>query len=409
MSTRASESTSDSAMRAIPDNLCRLNKCSTPCCMSRCLVDSMIWLWIVLTQLRLSHNRWGPHDDNFYKLWDELREEWGTLQMKGYTGEGFLSKGKQLGGRRIPVDEMRRQARAAAQQRAKENAKSGGGHVLGGATVRGRDMRQVLADAAAKRSTNLKSSAVNSGCATGTRAGDIAAKDALKNGFRTKAEMDDANDVAIAQALADLMEQEEEIAIEIGSPPPDGLEWSKEGGLQPSRSPGPSSLSGFPKPQPSSSSRPVPYPQPNVFVGQNKPAPRKQPPVNPHGRPISRVVLEAEAHKKNKLSKPPPKPPSRSPSNADYPPQRTSNASSSSSSREQWSCLTCTLTNEPEASQCVVCDTQRPGTWAPPSSSKMNQNFPSAPQSLGWLCRCGTFMENQWWTCSSCGTIKPSS
>jgi hypothetical protein len=328
--------------------------------------------------------------------------------MKGYTGEGFLSKGKQLGGRRVPIDEMRRQARAAAQQRAKENARSGTvGRVLGGAPVRGRDMRQVLADAAAKRSTNLKSSAVNSGCATGTRAGDIAAKDALKNGFRTKAEMDDANDVAIAQALTDLMEQEEEIAIEIGSPPPDGLEWSKEGGLQPSRSPVPSSFAGASKPQPSTSRRPAPYPQPNVFGGQGQPAPRKQPPVNPHGKPISRVVPEAEAQKKNKLSKPPPIPPSKPMGSGGYPPQRSSSVSSSS--REQWSCLTCTLTNEPEALQCAVCDTRRSGTSAPPSHSKTNRTLPSTPSSLGWLCHCGTFMENQWWTCSSCGTIKPSS
>jgi hypothetical protein len=29
---------------------------------------------------------------------------------------------------------------------------------------------------------------------------------------------------------------------------------------------------------------------------------------------------------------------------------------------------------------------------------------------LGWLCdQCGSFMESQWWTCSCCGKMKPSS
>jgi hypothetical protein len=376
---------------------------------------------------RLAHNQCGPHDEHFYKLWDELREEWLSLQIKGYTGEGFLSRGKQLGGRRIPVDEVRRQARAAAQQRAKENAKFTPGRVLGGAPVRGRDMRAVLADAAAKRSTNLKQSAVTSGCATGTRAGDKAAEDAVKNGFRTKAEMDDANDIAIAEALSDLMEHDEELAIEMGSPPPDGLEWSKENGLQPAKSITPSfsrsassKLQPAPRSQQPSSTRTAPYPPPNVFIGQGQPrsappppppqlsnnqgqsATRSLPPVNPHGRPISRVVLEAEAQKKKKLSKPPP----------DYSKPSSYSSSKSSthlSSREQWSCLTCTLTNEPTATQCAVCDTRRPSLSAPQSSSQVHQAFSSVSQQMGWLCNCGTFMENQWWTCSLCGTMKPNS
>jgi hypothetical protein len=371
---------------------------------------------------RLAHNQCGPHDEHFYKLWDELREEWGSLQIKGYTGEGFLSKGNQLGGRRIPVDEVRRQARAAAQQRAKENAKFNPGRVLGGAPVRGRDMRAVLADAAAKRSTNLKQSAVTSGCATGTRAGDKAAEDAVKNGFRTKAEMDDANDIAITQALAELMEHDEEIAIETSSPPPDGLEWSKENGLQPTRSATPSSSRSdttekrtASKPLQSGSTRLAPYPPPSVFKGHNQPSPSSQvfvnqgqsaaknpPPVNPHGRPISRVVLEAETQKKKRLSKPPP----NIPKLTSY---TTSSSNIPSPSREQWSCLTCTLTNEPTATQCAVCDTRRPGTAAPHSHPPMHKITSSTHQPLGWLCRCGTYMENQWWTCSLCGTIKPSS
>jgi hypothetical protein len=348
----------------------------------------------------LSHNQCGPHDSKFYALWDELREEWASLQSKGYSGEGFLTHGKKVGGRRIPVDEVRRQARIAAQQRAKDNAiKHSQGHVLGGAPAGGRDIRAVIADAATKRTTNLKQSAVNSGCANGTRAGQRAAEDALKNGFRTKAEMDDANDVAIAQALADLMEQDEENAIELGSPPPDGLEWSPEKGLQPTKSPTPSSSSGKSKEtqfraQQPNANRSSSYPQSE---------PRK-PPVNPNGRPISRVVLEAEAQRKNKLSKPPPYTSSKAPASAGY-----ISANPQSSLRDQWSCLTCTLTNEPLATQCAVCDTQRSGISEPPPYSQIMETFPSTSMPLGWLCRCGTFMENEWWTCTSCGTMKPSS
>jgi hypothetical protein len=285
-------------------------------------------------------------------------------------------------------------------------------------------MRAVLADAAAKRSTNLKQSAVTSGCATGTRAGDKAAEDAIKNGFRTKAEMDDANDIAIAEALAELMEHDEEIAIETGSPPPNGLEWSKENGLQPTRQttpsfsrpesskqqsvpssqqPDPSRITPYPLPNVfTGQGQPRPHPDPRVFIDQGQPAARNRPQVNPHGRPISRVVLEAEAQKKRKLSKPPP-------SSSDLTSYSSSKSSTPSSSNEQWSCLTCTLTNEPTATQCAVCDASRPGTSKPQSYSQMNPILPSASQPMGWLCRCGTFMEKQWWTCSSCGTIKPNS
>lgn len=70
--------------------------------------------------------------------------------MKGYTGEGFLSQGKRLGGRSMPIDEARRVARAAAERR--RTLAAGSGQRLGGAPVlRGTDMRRVIADAAQRR------------------------------------------------------------------------------------------------------------------------------------------------------------------------------------------------------------------------------------------------------------------
>ena len=155
---------------------------------------------------RLSHIVHGPHDGLFDALWNELRSEYKVLVSKGYTGEGFLAKGRKLGGRRIPLDEMRRQARAAAEKRHREKKKKkkSSGQKLGGKKAPlGADVRKVIADAAIQRNIITK------GCASGTPQGTKAAEEAKRNGFRTKAEEDDANDLAIAKALIELMEEDE--------------------------------------------------------------------------------------------------------------------------------------------------------------------------------------------------------
>ncbi|KAK2440961.1 hypothetical protein P8452_19914 [Trifolium repens] len=69
----------------------------------------------------LCHNAHGPHNANFYKLWDELRKECEELLAKGITGsgEGFDLPGKRLGGysRQPPLSSLRKTALAAAQKR----------------------------------------------------------------------------------------------------------------------------------------------------------------------------------------------------------------------------------------------------------------------------------------------------
>ncbi|KAK0599652.1 hypothetical protein LWI29_007332 [Acer saccharum] len=71
----------------------------------------------------LCHNAHGPHNANFYKLWDELRKECEELMYKGITGsgEGFDLPGKRLGGfsRQPPVSSLRKTALAAAEKRAR--------------------------------------------------------------------------------------------------------------------------------------------------------------------------------------------------------------------------------------------------------------------------------------------------
>ncbi|KAK7256975.1 hypothetical protein RIF29_30620 [Crotalaria pallida] len=69
----------------------------------------------------LCHNAHGPHNANFYKLWDELRKECEELMAKGITGtgEGFDLTGRRLGGysRQPPLSSLRKTALAAAEKR----------------------------------------------------------------------------------------------------------------------------------------------------------------------------------------------------------------------------------------------------------------------------------------------------
>jgi hypothetical protein len=153
----------------------------------------------------LSHNVFGPHDANFMALWDQLRKEYEALLSKGYTGEGFLSEGHRLGGRNIPRDEARRIARAAAEKR--RTLTAGSGQKLGGRPVPvGTDIRRVIVDAIERRNTVLK------GCGSADKnekeireLGD----QATRNGFRTKADEDEANERAIAQALWELVQEDQ--------------------------------------------------------------------------------------------------------------------------------------------------------------------------------------------------------
>ncbi|RYP08694.1 hypothetical protein DL764_001714 [Monosporascus ibericus] len=153
----------------------------------------------------LAHNVHGPHDSKFHALWNQLRDEHESLAMKGYTGEGFLSEGHRLGGRKVPMDEARRVARVAAEKRRTLGA--GSGQRLGGAPIRpGQDVRRVIVDAIERRNKTLQ------GCANDNKTQDEIreiADTATRNGFRTKAEEDAANEAAIAQALWELVQEDE--------------------------------------------------------------------------------------------------------------------------------------------------------------------------------------------------------
>ncbi|KYK54621.1 DNA damage response protein WSS1 [Drechmeria coniospora] len=147
----------------------------------------------------LCHNVHGPHNQCFYSLWDQVRDELEGLMIKGYTGESFLSDGHRLGGSKLPGHEVRRLGRAAAARGRLQHAGKGPGCRLGGATPAvGQSIRHVVGAAAERRNRILR------GCPAerlnGREIQEIADR-ATENGFRTQAEEDGANDAAIARAM----------------------------------------------------------------------------------------------------------------------------------------------------------------------------------------------------------------
>ncbi|OAL07406.1 zinc ion binding protein-like protein [Phaeosphaeriaceae sp. SRC1lsM3a] len=385
----------------------------------------------------LSHIVFGPHNADFNNLWNELRDEHQSLLMKGYTGEGFLSQGQKLGGKRVPLDEMRRQARKAAEKRKATTNANAGGHKLGGSSIaRGIDMRKVIADAASRRTS------ITEGCASNSAEAGRLVHQQEQEGFRTQAEHDDANDMAIARALQDLMYEEE--MQRLGAPTGQGgLSWDPENGLSfdsnpPSRtaSPAPSSSSGLDW----SRERGLSFAPPT-----SPPPPVRQssfPTTNSQGRPLSRLVtgsqsrssgsrpvstarsssygntrLISEDEERIRNKQLPPTPPPASPQQITVP-----------SDPNKWACPQCTLHNPLDFLACEACGLEQPpqpipqhkrfGTSnaapslpAPPPQSALRGHgatpFEPAKGRIGWNClECGTFMENEWWTCTLCGTMK---
>lgn len=339
----------------------------------------------IADEWRLCHIAYGPHNQHFHALWNQLRDEHVELEIKGYTGEGFLSHGRRLGGQKVPIDEARRQARAAAERR---TLQAGSGQRVGGTgPARGADIRKVIADATQRRIE------VTQGCASGTDSSTQLADEASRNGFRTKAEEDDANEQAITQAYIDLIEEEEREKYGPSYIPP-----SQENPAGPR-----STLS--PPPVPEQTRPDIPPP----VQGQNQSQDQSQ-----IQDPIDMEV-----------------------------------AADDSSYANAWTCPLCTLVNPANFLCCDACASERPrprnsrpvsvppttttsGTPGLQSKNKgpinrtighrsfknrksaietlsgLEKNAQNRP--LGWLCHgCGTFMETEWWTCSNCGCMKGAS
>ncbi|KAH7399413.1 WLM domain-containing protein [Pyrenochaeta sp. MPI-SDFR-AT-0127] len=380
----------------------------------------------------LSHIVFGPHNADFNNLWNELRDEHQSLLSKGYTGEGFLSQGQKLGGKRIPLEEMRRQARKAAEKRkSTTNANAGGNRLGGGSVARGIDMRKVIADAASRRNS------ITEGCASGSSEAGRLVNQQEQDGFRTRAEQDDANDLAIAHALQDLMYEEE--MQRLGAPTGGGgLSWDPQNGLQ------------FDSNPPSRTASPTPNPSQGLGwtkgeglsftpTTSTQVHPTRKSSMNSQGKPLSRLVTEPQNRSSTSSSRPtasrtpsrliseeeeelrnkqlPPTPPPTSPQHLTVP-----------TDPDKWACPQCTLHNPLDFLTCEVCGLEQPPQPIPPhkrfGSSHTAPSLPKPPPQsglrgrgatpfepakgrIGWNClECGTFMENEWWTCSLCGTMK---
>ncbi|KAL1977124.1 hypothetical protein VTN31DRAFT_3406 [Thermomyces dupontii] len=327
----------------------------------------------------LCHIVHGPHNREFHALWNQLRKEHEELIMKGYTGELFLSEGRRLGGTKVPIEEVRRQARAAAERRRALSA--GSGRKLGGApTPRGVVIRKVIADAAQRRID------VTKGCGSGTAEGEKFAEEASRNGFRTKAEEDEANERAVIEAYIELLQQEEREQY------------------------GPSY---------------IPPSQENLAGPRTLPSPpQEQPPKTTVSPP--RSLSENQVPRESAITK------------------------DSSEEDKVWACPICTLENPPNFLCCDACGSERPAPSLtansrllveqesskkrnPPKRSRMGSELTAAAdrtlklrrsavesitaleqsvqkKPLGWVCHvCGAFMESEWWSCSACGTIKTTS
>ncbi|KAF2634157.1 WLM-domain-containing protein [Massarina eburnea CBS 473.64] len=367
----------------------------------------------------LSHIVWGPHDNNFHNLWNELREEHQSLIAKGYSGEGFLSQGQRLGGKRVPLDEMRRNARRSAERRRASQSGNASGRRLGGQMVaKGVDMRRVIADAHSRKAS------ITEGCASGSTVAGRLRDQQARDGFKTKAEEDDANDQAIAHALSDLMEEEEMQRLSDLCAPSGGggLAWDPVNGLQ---------FDNDPPPPRDPASRPPSRPTTSS----------RTPSLNSQGRPVSRLVAQASnssARSRTTATRPSSRLISEDEGrtrNRAFPPETATSTSpidlTAPTEPGKWACPQCTLHNPLDFLSCEVCGLEQPpqpiprgqrfGSAShapalpkPPPAAEIRgpgaTPFEPAKGRIGWNClNCGTFMENQWWACSLCGEIKVDS
>lgn len=268
----------------------------------------------------------------------------------------------------MPVDEARRVARAAAEQRRALSA--GSGRKLGGAPVlRGTDMRRVIADAAQRRIE------VTQGCASGTDQDTELAEEASRNGFRTKAEEDDANEQAITQAYIDLIQQEEREKYGPSYIPP-----SQENPAGPRTTMSPPPVSA-------ESTTLTPHsPGPVDLTSDN--ASYEQPwscPTCTLENPANFLCCDACAAERPRPSNP------RSISD----PATTSAAPESRPNNKR------RRSQGPNE----VASRNRRAAETLAAADRYTQKRP-----LGWVCHtCGTFMETEFWTCSSCGMMKQTS
>lgn len=290
----------------------------------------------------------------------------------------------------MPIDEARRRARAAAEQR-RLLARNSGKRLGGAPVLWGTDMRKLRADAAQRRME------VTQGCASGTDNSTELAEEASRNGFRTKAEEDDANEQAIMQAFIELIQEEEREKYGSSYIPPS---QEHPAGPQTRASPASSSSKNITA-EPSEEAAPVATTGVHGLTANNSSyeAPWTCPTCTLDNPPnylcCDACAAERPAPTAKKAGPPPPRPITREIARPDPP-------------RQKKRPLQDGRNEEKDESNPRGTFAFRNRTRALDTLASLDRNANKKP--LGWLCpSCGTFMETQWWTCSCCGKIKPSS
>ncbi|GME81618.1 unnamed protein product [Ambrosiozyma monospora] len=110
----------------------------------------------------LTHNRFGPHDEKFYGLLDELKMKFEEMQIGGSYGvTGYISEQNKLGGSRLGGVGNTREARLKKLGQVKyvskvarlgTNLRNG----VGGASVKGKSVRELILAAVERRMKDCK-------------------------------------------------------------------------------------------------------------------------------------------------------------------------------------------------------------------------------------------------------------
>ncbi|KAK0729126.1 WLM domain-containing protein [Apiosordaria backusii] len=378
----------------------------------------------------LSHIVHGPHDHVFHALWNQLREELEGLFMKGYTGEGFLSKGHKLGGQ-VPYSEIQRIARVEAEKRKaeREASKRSSGHKLGGSKPPpGRSIRNIIADTVERRNRTDK------GCGNENRNEEEIRQISetwRRNGFRTQAEEDAANEAAIAQALWELVQEDEKKKYGNSYVPPTAQNPYGNGGGTLVNGDGYAGGPAYypPQHQPQQQQQPPPIPT------ATRPPPPPPRPRSPSPDPSAfwecpTCTFHNSLHRPQNCEMCSAPGPALDPSSSTTTTTTTANNGPPSRQRPQPEVID--LTSSPplplplpprprRASRNLNSQPPEPnprrssrnpfrnGTTTTTSSSGSGSSQPK-PKPTWWGCSyCGNRMESQWWTCNVCGRMKDKS